>query len=64
MSRKHNTKHPERGRSGYPARLAARGLSKAPTMATVEHLRYIQNRRVEQTGYPWPTWTELNEGAA
>jgi hypothetical protein len=29
MSRKHNTKHPERGRSHYPQRLTARGISSA-----------------------------------
>jgi hypothetical protein len=29
MSRKHNTKHPQRNRSRYPQRLTARGISSA-----------------------------------
>lgn len=32
MSRKHNTRHEERGRSRYRLRLSKRGLTKAPTM--------------------------------
>lgn len=68
MARKHNTKHFGRGRSNYPKRLEARGLSKAPTLAPVEQLRNRQLRRVEATctlssphashkcnGFPWPT---------
>lgn len=42
MSRKYNTKHPNRARSNYPARLEARGLSKAPQMPTLEYLRRHQ----------------------
>lgn len=42
MSRKCNTKHPDRGASNYPQRLAARGLTKTPTMASVESLRKRQ----------------------
>lgn len=42
MTRKYNTKHPERNRSNYPSRLEARGLSKAPQMPTLESLRKKQ----------------------
>lgn len=44
MSRKCNTQHPNRGRSHYPERLAARGLTRAPAMPTVESLRSRQSR--------------------
>lgn len=44
MSRKHNTQHPERGRSHYPERLAKRGLTKTPTMPTLDYLRAKQER--------------------
>ena len=63
MSRKFNTKHPERGRSNYPARLSARGHSKAPQMPTLDHLREVQNARIRRQGHPFPTWTELTEAA-
>ena len=42
MSRKHHCKHPMRSRSHYAARLAARGLSKAPELPDVERLRSRQ----------------------
>ena len=42
MSRHYNTQHPERSRSRYPARLAARGLTKTPAMPTLENLRHKQ----------------------
>jgi hypothetical protein len=42
MARKHNVKHPDRGTSNYPARLSARGLSRAPALATVDSLRRRQ----------------------
>jgi hypothetical protein len=42
MSRHYNTQHPERSRSHYPARLAARGFTKTPTMPTLEYLRNKQ----------------------
>lgn len=54
MSRKHNTKHPERGRSNYPARLSARGLSRTPEMEDSATLRKRQLKRIEETGYVWP----------
>lgn len=44
MSRKHNTRHPERGRSNYPRRLGARGLTKAPQMPSLDNLRRKQIR--------------------
>lgn len=43
MSRKHNTKHPNRGRSHYPERLEARGLSAAPVMRDLDYLRRHQS---------------------
>jgi hypothetical protein len=55
MSRKYNTKHPERGRSNYGKRLAARGLSMAPALLKLEPLRERQLRCEERTGVPWPT---------
>lgn len=40
MSRKHNTKHPDRGISNYPLRLQARGVSSAGVrMMTLDVLR-------------------------
>lgn len=42
MSRKHNAKHPDRSPSHYPERLAARGLTKAPVMPTLDYLRRKQ----------------------
>jgi len=53
MTTKYNTKHPDRGRSRYGARLAARGLSKSPRLEDVDTLRDRQERREEATGYPW-----------
>lgn len=38
MSRKHNARH-ERGKSHYPERLEARGLSKSPVMPDLDRLR-------------------------
>lgn len=61
MSKKHNTQHPERSRSRYPQRLAARGLSKTPRMAEIDGsqgLRARQERREEQTGSPFPRASE------
>ena len=58
MSRHHNTRHPERGLSRYPQRLAARGLTKAPAMPTLENLRARQERRLAQTGSPFPARIE------
>jgi hypothetical protein len=58
MSRHYNTQHPERGRSHYPDRLSARGLTKAPTMPKVEDLRKIQEARQRRTGSPFPTKVE------
>lgn len=58
MSRKHNTRHPDRGRSRYPLRLEKRGLSRAPAMPSLDSLRKIQERRTEEQGYPWRTASE------
>lgn len=58
MSGKFNKQHPDRGRSRYPQRLAARGLSKAPRMEAREVLEARQLRRTEQTGVPWKVWEE------
>lgn len=55
MSKKRNTKHPDRGRSNYPNRLVKRGLSKTPSMESIETLRKRQERREEETGFPY--WT-------
>ena len=49
MSRRYNTKHPERVDGGYRRRLEARGLSKAPTMIDLETLQKRQNNRVKAT---------------
>lgn len=59
MSRKYNTKHPERGRSNYPARLTARGLSKTPVMGDLDYLRNKQIRRVAEFGAPWPRMRDI-----
>jgi hypothetical protein len=48
MSRKYNTKHPERGTSNYPARLHNRGLGKSPEMPTLEALRKKQVKEGQQ----------------
>jgi hypothetical protein len=53
MARKHNTKHPDRGASHYPDRLAARGLSRVPAMATVESLRKRQATPEWLAAHPW-----------
>lgn len=60
MSRKNNTKHPERGRSRYKERLAARGVKgPAVRMVDVEVLRRRQDGRA--AGLLWdgkeaPAW--------
>lgn len=48
MSRKHNTKH-SRGKSAYPIRLQARGLSKAPKLEALESLQQRQLCKAHQT---------------
>lgn len=53
MTTKHNTKHPDRKRSNYPLRLAARGLSKSPRLEELEVLERRQIRREIETGAPW-----------
>jgi hypothetical protein len=53
MSRKHNTQHPDRGRSHYPDRLAARGLTKAPTMPDLDRLRGRQTSADWLDAHPW-----------
>lgn len=52
MSRKCNTKHPSRNRSHYGERLAARGLTKAPALPSVENLRTKQTRESWLTEHP------------
>lgn len=47
MTKKHNTKHTERGRSSY-----AGGAS--ITMPRLEDLRRTQAARERSTGSPWP----------
>jgi hypothetical protein len=42
MSRKHNTKHPNRGLSKYTLRLARRGYHKTPTMESLADLKRRQ----------------------
>lgn len=62
MSRHYNTKHPDRGRSHYPERLDARGVTSASCrMRKLDDLRRIQRAREERTGVPWATYTELAE---
>ena len=61
MSRKHNTKHPERKPSNYPDRLAARGLGKAPALLDSAMLAKRQERRAAETGVPWKIWSENEE---
>jgi hypothetical protein len=53
MSRKYNCKHPDRGRSRYPLRLAKRGLSKAPAMLSLDKLREIQEARIRRGEPVW-----------
>lgn len=56
LSKKHNCRHPERGRSGYPDRLAARGISSASVrMESLPVLRKRQLQRISLTGVPWTT---------
>jgi len=64
MARKHNTRHPERARSRYPQRLARRGLSKSPVMASPENLRTAQERRTRETGSPWAQVTGAGQAQA
>jgi hypothetical protein len=42
LSSKHHSKH-ERGKSSYPKRLSARGLSRAPKMPDLDTLRARRN---------------------
>ena len=59
MSRKFNTRHPERGHGGYLRRLAKRGLTSAPRMDSREHLEDVQEKRTLRTGFPW--WTPRSD---
>jgi hypothetical protein len=56
MSRHYCARHPSRGRSHYPERLEARGLSKAPRMEPLDPLRKRQEARVERGQPPWRVW--------
>jgi hypothetical protein len=49
MSRKHNTKHEERGTSNYPTRPGMYRLRRNAQMDTAEHLRGVQDRRIRET---------------
>ena len=49
MSRKFNTKHPDRGRK------VKRMFGKLAEIEGRQGLRLRQERRVEATGFPWPT---------
>lgn len=63
MTKKYNGQHPERGRSRYPERLAARGLRKSPMLAEIEGdqgLRRRQERRMKEHGSPFPRTREEN----
>jgi hypothetical protein len=59
MSTRYNVSHKAkfgRGRSHYPQRLEARGLSKSPALAPIEGssgLRARQVRRKKEAGHPW-----------
>lgn len=55
MSRKYNARHTERGRSNYGLRLIKRGLSKAPALPSLDHLRSVQEARQRRAGSPFPT---------
>ena len=55
MSRKHNTKHMERGTSNYPLRPGMYRTHRPPTMPTLDSLRALHERRIKATGVPWPT---------
>lgn len=50
MSRKHCTKHPERGTSNYAGGSGRMGEGEA----MLRDLRKTQNARERQTGSPWP----------
>jgi hypothetical protein len=55
MARKHNGRHPERGRSRYRDRLVRRGQSGAAVrMADIETLRRTQEARYARTRSWWP----------
>lgn len=49
MSRKHNTKHEERGTSNYPTRPGMYRLRRNAQMESLEHLRQVQDRRIRET---------------
>jgi hypothetical protein len=51
VSRKHNTAHPDRGRSHYRDRLTKRGLSKSPRLEDLNTLEWRQERRTIATCY-------------
>lgn len=65
MTRKYNTKHPERGRSNYGKRLIKRhlkGFSKTVTMESLESLRKRQGNRNDDSRIGWADeWTETIE---
>jgi hypothetical protein len=49
MSRKHNTKHEERGTSNYPFRARIFSIGGSRQMEGLETLRNRQNRRIKNT---------------
>lgn len=58
MSRHHNTRHPERGRK------TKRTFRKLAEIEGRTGLRARQLRRVELTGFPWPTAASVKAEAA
>jgi hypothetical protein len=56
MARKHNGRHPDRGRSHYRDRLAACGQTGATVrMQDAGDLKRTQAAREARQGSPWPT---------
>lgn len=63
MSKKHNTKHPNRGLSNYPERLRKRGLHKAPMMASLAELKKRQKAPVQSGEHAGWDFAEVMNGA-
>jgi len=56
MSRKYNTKHPNRGISNYPERLRRRGLGKTPVMVPLDVLKRWQRDAPPLTADSYAGW--------
>ena len=63
MSRKHNCKHPRRGLSNYPERLARRGLHKTPIMESLASMRQRQGKAVLPESFVYANWDLLDAAA-